>query len=107
MLLQYGNGTLRLTTRQAYQLHGVLKGDLKSVFSTVIKNMGSTLVSVRHCALAVLNSSVTSSSYRAPCAHNIASCQLLPLPALLPPLAAMQLWSMGCVPCSARVRAAT
>jgi len=40
---QYGNGTLRLTTRQTYQLHGVLKGDLKTVFSTVIKNMGSTL----------------------------------------------------------------
>lgn len=43
MLAQYGNGTLRLTTRQAYQLHGVLKHDLKTVFSTVIKNMGSTL----------------------------------------------------------------
>jgi len=40
---QYGNGTLRLTTRQTYQLHGVLKGDLKTVFSSVIKNMGSTL----------------------------------------------------------------
>ena len=40
---QYGNGTLRLTTRQAFQLHGVLKQDLKTVFSTVIKNMGSTL----------------------------------------------------------------
>eukprot|EP00199_Chlamydomonas_sp_CCMP681_P001144 CAMPEP_0119104240 /NCGR_PEP_ID=MMETSP1180-20130426/2497_1 /TAXON_ID=3052 ORGANISM="Chlamydomonas cf sp, Strain CCMP681" /NCGR_SAMPLE_ID=MMETSP1180 /ASSEMBLY_ACC=CAM_ASM_000741 /LENGTH=693 /DNA_ID=CAMNT_0007088937 /DNA_START=41 /DNA_END=2122 /DNA_ORIENTATION=- len=39
----FGNGTLRLTTRQAYQLHGVLKQDLKTVFSTVIKNMGSTL----------------------------------------------------------------
>jgi sulfite reductase (ferredoxin) len=32
-----------LTTRQAYQLHGVLKQDLKTVFSSVIKNMGSTL----------------------------------------------------------------
>ena len=41
--VQYGNGTLRLTTRQAYQLHGVLKQDLKTVFSSVIKNMGSTL----------------------------------------------------------------
>lgn len=41
--LQYGNGTLRLTTRQTYQLHGVLKQDLKTVFSSVIKNMGSTL----------------------------------------------------------------
>lgn len=27
---KYGNGTLRLTTRQTYQLHGVLKGDLKA-----------------------------------------------------------------------------
>jgi hypothetical protein len=42
-LTQYGNGTLRLTTRQAYQLHGVLKQDLKTVFSSVVKNMGSTL----------------------------------------------------------------
>ena len=40
---QYGNGTLRLTTRQTYQLHGVLKGDLKTVFSSVIRAMGSTL----------------------------------------------------------------
>lgn len=40
---QFGNGTLRLTTRQTFQLHGVLKKDLKEVFSTVIKNMGSTL----------------------------------------------------------------
>ena len=40
---QFGNGTLRLTTRQTYQLHGVLKQDLKTVFSTVIKNMGTTL----------------------------------------------------------------
>lgn len=41
--LQFGNGTLRLTTRQAYQLHGVLKQDLKTVFSSVVMNMGSTL----------------------------------------------------------------
>jgi sulfite reductase (NADPH) hemoprotein beta-component len=26
----YANGTLRITTRQAFQLHGVLKGDMKS-----------------------------------------------------------------------------
>ena len=39
----FGNGSLRLTTRQAYQLHGVLKTDLKHVFSSVIRNMGSTL----------------------------------------------------------------
>lgn len=40
---KFGNGTMRLTTRQTFQLHGVLKEDLKTVFSTVIKNMGSTL----------------------------------------------------------------
>jgi len=48
---QYGNGTLRLTTRQAYQLHGVLKTDLKTVFSTVIKNMGTSMHAIHaiHC----------------------------------------------------------
>ncbi|XP_023874907.1 sulfite reductase [ferredoxin], chloroplastic [Quercus suber] len=40
---QFGIGTLRLTTRQTFQLHGVLKKDLKTVMSTLIKNMGSTL----------------------------------------------------------------
>ena len=40
---QFGIGTLRLTTRQTFQLHGVLKQDLKTVFSSVIKAMGSTL----------------------------------------------------------------
>jgi sulfite reductase (ferredoxin) len=39
----HGNGTLRLTTRQTYQLHGILKSDLKKTFATVIRNMGSTL----------------------------------------------------------------
>lgn len=39
----YGNGTMRLTTRQTFQLHGILKQDLKTVFSDVIRNMGSTL----------------------------------------------------------------
>lgn len=40
---QFGIGTLRLTTRQTFQLHGVLKKDLKTVMSTIIDNMGSTL----------------------------------------------------------------
>jgi len=39
----HGNGTLRLTTRQTYQLHGILKTDLKATFQAVIRNMGSTL----------------------------------------------------------------
>ncbi|MCO5598177.1 hypothetical protein L7F22_052269 [Adiantum nelumboides] len=40
---QFGIGTLRLTTRQTFQLHGVLKHNLKTVMGTIIKNMGSTL----------------------------------------------------------------
>ncbi|KAL8159427.1 hypothetical protein V2J09_000964 [Rumex salicifolius] len=40
---EFGIGTLRLTTRQTFQLHGVVKKDLKTVMSSLIKNMGSTL----------------------------------------------------------------
>lgn len=40
---EFGIGTLRLTTRQTFQLHGVLKKNLKTVMSTIIHNMGSTL----------------------------------------------------------------
>ena len=43
----HGNGTLRLTTRQTYQLHGILKSDLKETFATVIRNMGSDVGGVR------------------------------------------------------------
>jgi sulfite reductase (ferredoxin) len=37
---KYGQGDLRATTRQAFQLHGVLKGSLKKVISS-IANVGS------------------------------------------------------------------
>ncbi|KAL5708174.1 assimilatory sulfite reductase (ferredoxin) [Ranunculus cassubicifolius] len=40
---EFGIGTLRLTTRQTFQLHGVLKKNLKTVMSTIIRSMGSTL----------------------------------------------------------------
>ena len=33
---KYGEDTLRATTRQAWQLHGVLKGDLKHVISEIM-----------------------------------------------------------------------
>jgi sulfite reductase (NADPH) hemoprotein beta-component len=32
---KYANGTLRLTTRQSFQLHGVLKGDLKATMAGI------------------------------------------------------------------------
>jgi sulfite reductase (ferredoxin) len=40
---QYGNQTLRVTTRQGIQLHGILKKNLKTAIATIIHNMGSTL----------------------------------------------------------------
>ncbi len=40
---EYGNQTLRVTTRQGFQLHGVLKQNLKDTISRIIRNMGSTL----------------------------------------------------------------
>lgn len=39
----YGNHTLRVTTRQGYQIHGILKKNLKTVISSIVKSMGSTL----------------------------------------------------------------
>ncbi len=40
---RYGNGTLRATTRQAFQLHGIPKQDLRTVLGTIVRNLGSTL----------------------------------------------------------------
>ncbi len=40
---EYGNGTLRVTTRQGFQLHGILKKNLKAAVSAIVRNMGSTL----------------------------------------------------------------
>ena len=40
---QYGNGSMRATTRQAFQLHGIPKHDLRTVVGTIVRNMGSTL----------------------------------------------------------------
>ncbi len=40
---EYGNHTIRVTTRQAFQLHGVLKKNLKATISAIVRNMGSTL----------------------------------------------------------------
>lgn len=38
-----GNNTLRATTRCAWQMHGILKGDLKTVFSKIMNSGGSTV----------------------------------------------------------------
>ncbi len=38
-----GNGTLRATTRQAFQMHGIRKDNLKEVIQSIVSSMGSTL----------------------------------------------------------------
>lgn len=40
---EYGNHTMRVTTRQGFQLHGILKKNLKSAVSAIVSSMGSTL----------------------------------------------------------------
>ncbi|MDZ8185873.1 MAG: sulfite reductase, ferredoxin dependent [Nostoc sp. ChiSLP02] len=40
---EYGNQTLRATTRQGFQLHGILKKNLKTAIATIVNNLGSTL----------------------------------------------------------------
>ena len=40
---RYGNGSLRITTRQTIQLHGIPKQDLQTVVGTIVRNLGSTL----------------------------------------------------------------
>ncbi|GAC1396955.1 MAG: NADPH-dependent assimilatory sulfite reductase hemoprotein subunit [Ktedonobacteraceae bacterium] len=40
---QYADGTLRITTRQSFQLHGVLKGDLRPTIHAISKSLLSTL----------------------------------------------------------------
>ena len=38
-----GNKTLRATTRQCFQMHGIKKANIKEVIGTIVKSMGSTL----------------------------------------------------------------
>ncbi len=40
---EYGNHTLRVTTRQGFQMHGILKKNLKTTIQEIVQNMGSTL----------------------------------------------------------------
>jgi sulfite reductase (ferredoxin) len=40
---EYGNHTLRATTRQGFQLHGILKKNLQATIAAIVNSMGSTL----------------------------------------------------------------
>jgi len=60
---EYGQGDLRATTRQCFQLHGVLKGDLKTVVSSIM-NMGSSTVGA--CGDVSRNVMVTPAPFASP-----------------------------------------
>lgn len=40
---KYGNNTIRATTRSAWQIHGILKADLKDVFGAIMNGGGSCI----------------------------------------------------------------
>jgi sulfite reductase (ferredoxin) len=40
---EYGNETIRVTTRQGFQMHGILKKNLKAAIAEIVQNMGTTL----------------------------------------------------------------
>jgi sulfite reductase (ferredoxin) len=40
---EYGNETIRVTTRQGFQMHGIVKKNLKAAIAEIVKNMGTTL----------------------------------------------------------------
>ena len=40
---EYGNHTLRVTTRQGFQIHGILKKNLKTTIASIVRSLGSTL----------------------------------------------------------------
>ena len=43
IVTNYANGRLKLTTRQAFQLHGVTKGNLKTTMKAINKGLMDTL----------------------------------------------------------------
>lgn len=49
---KYGQNDIRATTRQCFQIHGILKGDLKTVIAALM-NIGSSTVGVRGTVLRV------------------------------------------------------
>lgn len=43
LALQYGNGSLRITTRQAFQIHGIIKRNLKPTIAAINKTLIDTV----------------------------------------------------------------
>ncbi|KAI9487603.1 MAG: thiamine diphosphate-binding protein [Benjaminiella poitrasii] len=56
---KYGNSTLKLTTRQAYQLHGILKRNLRTTIRKINKVLLSTLAACGDVNRNIMSTAVT------------------------------------------------
>ena len=92
---RYGNGTLRATTRQTFQLHGIPKQDLRTVLGTIVRNLGSTLAACGDINRNVMAPAVPYTTAGYPAARRLAD----DVAALLTPRAALgaylDLWVDG------------
>ena len=90
-----GNGTLRATTRQAFQMHGIRKETLKEVIKTIVNSMGSTLAA---CGDINRNVMAPAAPFDSP-DYNIARALAKKVADLLTPMAGqgtfLELWADG------------
>ena len=92
---QLGNGTLRATTRQAFQMHGIRKENLKKVIKTIVDSMGSTLAA---CGDINRNVMAPAAPFETP-EYKVARDLAIKVADLLTPVAAqgtfLELWADG------------
>ena len=90
-----GNGTLRATTRQAFQMHGIRKENLKKVIKTIVDSMGSTLAA---CGDINRNVMAPAAPFETP-EYRVARDLAIKVADLLTPVAAqgtfLELWADG------------
>tara|TARA_Y100001968_G_scaffold54107_2_gene45235 strand:- start:18788 stop:20569 length:1782 start_codon:yes stop_codon:yes gene_type:complete len=90
-----GNGTLRATTRQAFQMHGIRKDKLKKVINTIVNSMGTTLAA---CGDINRNVMAPAAPFETP-EYKIARNLAIQVADLLTPVAAqgtfLELWANG------------
>ena len=70
-----GNGTLRATTRQAFQMHGIRKENIREVIGTIVKSLGSTLAACGDITRNVMAPAAPFSNGAYPAAHKLAVAQ--------------------------------
>ncbi len=90
-----GNGTLRATTRQAFQMHGIRKENIREVIGTIVRSLGSTLAACGDINRNVMAPAAPYDSGGYPAARKLAK----EIADLLTPIAAqnsyLDLWADG------------